>query len=760
MSIENQAESGALPNEKLRQSLLEYQAILENASVGILFTRERKVFHCNRRFSEMFGWQHGELAEQPTLLFYPSEESFREMGQLATPILTSGQLLDVEWMMRRKDGSLFWCRIRGKAVDPSDSSRGTIWITEDITERKNAQQSLNRILLEQQAILDNATVGIAFVQNRIIKRCNRRLEEILGYGRGELANQPGKVLFPSEKDYLEFGKIYVETPPGEIYENEHLFKKKDGTLFWCKVVGRAFDATDPQRGWIWIYEDVTERRRDREALARARDELELRVRERTAQLEAANARLEAEAKERKQAEGRVHQLANHDALTGLPNRRLLADRLAQALALAHRNQKKVAVMFIDLDRFKTINDSLGHRTGDRLLQHVARRLTGVLREGDTVSRLGGDEFVVILPEVASAGDAAVVADKIMEILAPPFSIGGHELHITPSMGISLYPNDGKTVETLIRNADAAMYHAKEMGRANYQFFVPQMNVRAAERLQTENDLYRALDRDELALYFQPKIDLASGLICGTEALLRWRHPERGLVAPDNFIPLAEETGLIVPIGEWALKEACRKAKGWQALGLPPLPVAVNLSARQFRQKNLVDKVSQVLTETGLEPGLLELEITETTLMQHTGDNLAVLDKLYALGVKFSIDDFGTGYSSLSYLKRFPVDELKIDRSFVGDIPHDSDDAAIVSAIIALARSLNLQVVAEGVETEDQLAYLARAGCHQAQGYYFSRPLPEDQMLALLEVEFSKPGEKRRKKRPARTARNLPRVESR
>jgi len=433
----------------------------------------------------------------------------------------------------------------------------------------------------------------------------------------------------------------------------------------------------------------------------------------------------------KLAEERIRHMAHHDALTDLPNRLLLYDRIGQLVARARRDRRMVAVLFIDLDRFKNVNDSLGHQIGDRLLQSVAERLTACTRESDTVARIGGDEFVVVVPDLNEQQDAGNVAQKVLEALSRPFRIFGHEVHITPSVGICAYPRDGEDVETLMRNADTAMYHAKGMGRNNYQFFTVEMNAAAQHRLALENDLRRALERSELTLHYQPQLDLQTGDIIGFEALARWRHPERGMVPPSQFIPVAEETGLIDRLGDWVLEQACAQAVEWQAAGFPHLQVAVNLSAHQFRREEAAESVARVLAQTGLPPARLELEITESVLIQHAEQVLAKFKVLNDMDVQLSLDDFGTGYSSLSYLKRFPIDKLKIDQSFVRDISTDPDDAAIVTAIIAMAHSLGLEVIAEGVETKEQLAFLKLLGCDKAQGYYFSKPLPAEEFLALL-----------------------------
>lgn len=437
--------------------------------------------------------------------------------------------------------------------------------------------------------------------------------------------------------------------------------------------------------------------------------------------------------DKKRAEERVRYLAEHDTLTDLPNRLLLGQRLAQRVAASVGAQVNMALLFFDLDHFKNINDSLGHEVGDALLRQVADRLRSALYEEDTVSRQGGDEFAILLVNCGGAAMVARIAQRLLEVASQPYHVDGHELSLTASVGISLYPGDGADIGALLKNADAAMYHAKAAGRNTYQFYTAEMNARVFERLSLENSLRKALNRQELELYFQPQVSLdepgQGPRVVGLEALLRWRHGELGMVAPSRFIPIAEETGLILPIGHWVLKEACRRAREMSvsrvARGLTPLTVAVNLSAVQFRQANLSEMVAAVLAESGLAPQLLELEVTESVLMHDTEHAIATLRDLRTLGVKVAIDDFGTGYSSLNYLRRLPIDRIKIDQSFVREMTLDHDSAAITEAIIAIASKLHLQVIAEGVETEAQLEFLRRAGCLDMQGFYFSRPLPVD-----------------------------------
>ena len=429
-------------------------------------------------------------------------------------------------------------------------------------------------------------------------------------------------------------------------------------------------------------------------------------------------------------------LAHHDVLTGLPNRLLLQDRLGQAMELAHRHGRLLAVMFMDLDRFKHINDSLGHAVGDQLLQSVAQRLVDCVRHSDTISRQGGDEFVLLLPTIKHAEDAAYCAQKMLASLALPHCIDRHVLHISVSIGISIYPGDGQDADTLIKSADTAMYYAKENGRNTYKFFEPDMNARAVQRHSIEAGLRRALERQEFVLHYQPKINLHSGAIVGVEALIRWQHPEQGLVPPGQFVPIAEDCGLILSIDRWVLREACLQAEVWRQAGLPPITIAVNTSALEFRALDFLENIRATLEDTGLEPRYLELELTESLLMQDAESTNAMLQALSDLGVKLAIDDFGTGYSSLSYLRQFPIDTLKIDQSFVNRITSNADDATLVNAMISMGKCLKLQVIAEGVETPEQYAFLLAQQCDEGQGYYFGRPMAAEALATLLQTGLS------------------------
>jgi diguanylate cyclase (GGDEF)-like protein len=452
--------------------------------------------------------------------------------------------------------------------------------------------------------------------------------------------------------------------------------------------------------------------------------LDSRIRKHNRQLAQANEQLE-------EVNAQLQHVAMHDALSGLPNRLLLADRLSQAIAQAERHQNRFAVFVVDLDRFKAINDSLGHLAGDAMLKEVARRLAPVLRKADTLARLGGDEFVLVLNEISSVQDVETIAGKVLADIARPVKLSDLELHTSASIGISLFPTDGADADTLLQHADAAMYHAKKNGRNAYQLFMPAMNAFAKDRLELENGLRRALVQGEFVLHYQPKVDVRDGGIDSAEALIRWQHPTRGLTGPSDFIPLAEECGLILPIGEWVLREACRQACAWQTAGLRPMRIAVNLSAQQFRQKNLVEVVRSALHAARLEPRYLELELTESAVMHDAEQSIEILRQLSALGVRISVDDFGTGYSSLSYLRRLPLDKLKIDRAFIRDVVTSRDDAAIVRAIVSLAHNLRLKVIAEGVETPDQLAFLRELGCDQYQGFHYSVPVPDNVFVEML-----------------------------
>ncbi|MCF8177914.1 MAG: EAL domain-containing protein [Sulfuritalea sp.] len=710
----------------LEQSSRELSAILDAASVGIAMVRNRVIVRCNRRFEEVYELPAGSLVGNTTRQLYNSEEEFLHIGDQIQADFIAGVVHRREQQYTCHSGRVVWLRISGSAFDFSNPGEGSVWLSEDVTAMREAEARARKAFDEQQMIFDNAAVGILYSRDRMVESCNARLAEIFGYQPGELAGRSTRVFYLNEDDYQRHSaEVLPALREGRTHVGEIRVRHRDGHSFWVRATGRQVLDRTESMDLTWIFEDVTERHQAEEALLRAHEELEQRVIERTAELENTNIQLQEEVFERMQAEQRIWQVAHHDGLTGLPNRTLLHDRLEQALAQAQRGRHRVAVMFLDLDRFKTINDTLGHFVGDELLKHVAERLRSVVRAVDTVSRLGGDEFVVILHEIASPDDALQVAEKILNSLSAVVSIESHQLRITPSIGISIFPDDGDEVFALMKNADTAMYHAKETGRNNFQFFARKMNEQAEHFFTLENRLRHAIEHEQLGLNFQPLIDWPRRTVCGMEALVRWNDPQHGMILPGEFIPIAEETGLIVPVGEWVLSQALQQNRLWQQAGRPLLPISVNLSPRQFRQSNLVETLRHILADSGQPARLLELEITESTLMHDIDETRAKLQEIAALGIRLAIDDFGTGYSSLSYLKRFPVHKLKIDQSFVRDLAVDPEDAAIVTAIVGLANSLGLEILAEGVETQDQLDLLLGLGCERFQGFLFSRPLPPD-----------------------------------
>jgi diguanylate cyclase (GGDEF)-like protein/PAS domain S-box-containing protein len=640
------------------------------------------------------GYKANEIIGQSFSRFYPQEDIDQGKPEEELQIAAASGRSEAECCRVRKDGSRFWANVVITAVRHwSGSLLGFSEISRDLSESKGSEA-------KYRGLLEAAPDAMVVVnQGGEIVLLNVQAEKQFGYRRDELLGQKVKSIIPegfAERLVADALRSPADALAQQIGTGIELSgRRKDGSEFPIEIMLSPVQTID---GML-----VTAAIRDVSV-----------VRAMSLQMVYA---------------------AQHDSLTDLPNRMLLNDRLSQAIALASRYKRNVAVLFLDVDGFKHINDSLGHSIGDQLLQSIAKRLAGCIRGSDTVSRQGGDEFVVLLSEVEQADDVATTARRMLQAVAETQSVGQHELHVTASIGVSVFPDDGLDPETLVKNADTAMYQAKEHGRQSYQFFKPDMNVRAVERQSIEESLRRALERREFSLHYQPKVNLRTGVITGAEALLRWTHPTQGPISPARFIPIAEDSGLILPIGNWVLREACQQARAWLDAGLPMGTIAANVSAMEFRKEGFLEGVFEILTETGLEPSALELEITEGVLMKRVGSTESILRTLRARGVQLAVDDFGTGYSSLSYLRKFPVDALKIDQSFVRQISTVPDETAIVAAVIGIGRSLKLRVVAEGVETPEQLTFLRAHHCDEAQGYYFSRPVPPEQFARLLEIGF-------------------------
>jgi len=603
---------------------------------------------------------------------------------------------EVHW---RKDGTSFPVEYWSRPMYRNGQLVGAVVNFIDISERKRMEQALCESE-ERYRLISSVSTDLLFscVQTEdgfvAVDWATASVDQIFGYSLDEIMAKGCWRCFVHQDDLPEFDRNITHLAPGQRSECELRILAKDGSTHYIRAYTLAVEAED-RRARSRLYgacQDITERR---------------------------------------QAEARIEFLAHHDVLTGLPNRVLLRDRFEQALARAQRSRKHVAMLYLDLDNFKMVNDTLGHAAGDQLLLEAVKRLIHCTRDSDTISRQGGDEFILLLNEIPDMETVERVAADILRQLAEPVEINGHAMNASCSIGVAMYPQDGSDFDSLLQKADTAMYNAKDAGRNTYRFFDDRMNRQAHEHLMLQNRLHQALYRAELLLHYQPQLDADSGKVTGVEALLRWHNPELGDVPPARFIPVAEDCGLIVPIGAWVIEQACRQAQAWRQAGLPDLTMSVNLSALQFRRAGLIETVAGALARSGLPPYLLELELTETIMLQDVENTLDTVRQLKALGVRLSIDDFGTGYSSLSYLKRFAVDRLKIDQSFVRDINTDPDDAAIVTAIIQLARSLRLGIIAEGVETPEQLAFLREAGCSEVQGYLFSRPLAPAALDAFL-----------------------------
>ena len=650
-----------------------------NVEAELLFLRPRE---------ELIGLNHRSLF--PVALV----EQYRDI--FARHVRAGGGGPD-EMMIETADGDSIFIEVSSNVIETASGHRLIQGAFRDIRQRKRVEAELKL----SSRVFESSQEAIMITDAaRNIVSVNPAFSEMTGYAAEEVIGKNPRLLGAGRQSAEFFAGMWHDINSENRWQGEIWNRRKNGDVYpvWLTIsVYRG--ASGEILNYVGIESDISERHAAQES---------------------------------------IRQLAYYDPLTRLPNRTLLQDRVEQALAVAEREGKQVALFFIDLDHFKKINDSLGHFAGDQLLIQVAQRLLDCIRRMDTVARLGGDEFVVLLSEVTLEG-AADVARKVIAAIARPYAVEGHELSVTPSLGISLFPQDGRDFEALLKHADTAMYRAKESGRNAYQFFTSEMNVAALERLVLENSLRQGLERSEFVLYYQPQVDVASGSVIGAEALIRWNHPEIGMVSPAKFIPVAEMSGLIVPLGQWVLREACRQNREWQDAGLPKVCMAVNISSVQFRGGKLEEDVREVLAETGLAPDWLELELTEGTVMSDANATVDTLHRLSAMGIRLAIDDFGTGYSSLSYLKRFPIDRLKIDQSFVRDIVTDPDDWAIASAVISMGHSLRLKVIAEGVEHVEQLEMLRHQGCDEVQGYYFSVPLPAAEFRELLRQQKLKIG---------------------
>ncbi|GAB4356416.1 MAG: hypothetical protein Kow006_23530 [Gammaproteobacteria bacterium] len=656
-----------------------FNSFFHSSLVGLYRTRisDGKMLTCNPHLAEMFGYASAEemMAEYQAPAHYVNLE---DRKRLIAELKATGEVKNFVAPLYRKDGQVRWFEYSGTIYPEQGYLQGVVT---DVTERHEAQAELRLAA----SVFDGTTEGILITDaDANILRVNRAFTEITGYREEEVVGKNPRLLRSDRHDRRFYQNLWHTLLESGRWSGEIWNRRRDGTpyLVWQNISALRDDEGQVTQ-FIGIFSDITER---------------------------------------KESEERIARLAHYDALTNLPNRWLFQDRCQHALLRAAREGYQLALLFLDLDGFKDINDGLGHPVGDKVLQAIAERLLDALREEDTIARLGGDEFVVVIEDVGNARDVAVIADKLLKAVRDPIEIAEHCFHLSASIGISLFPADGVDTTTLVRNADAAMYRAKEQGRNNYQFYTSELTTSAFERVLLENQLRHALENNELSLVYQPQFDLQSGNAVGIEALLRWHHPKFGNISPDRFIPTAERSGLILPIGEWVLENACRQARAWTDAGLPIERLAINVSGAQIQRSEFVEIVKRALSRTGFDASRLELEVTESFIMTQADQGIRTLEALRTLGVTLAIDDFGTGYSSLAYLKQLPIDRLKIDKSFVRDVPGDANDLAITRAVIALAKSLQLQVIAEGVETEQQQAFLVAEGCDEAQGYLFSRPV--------------------------------------
>ncbi len=679
-------------SKKAELELRKLSRALEQSPASVVVTNTKGVIeYVNPKFEAISGYTAEEVIGQNPRILKSGDKKPEEYKELWDTISAGKEWRGV-FHNKRKDGSIYWeaASISGLRGDDGEITH-YIAVKEDITARKRAEDQLRM----NATVFDTASEGIVVTDiNNRVKTVNPAFTRITGYEPEDIIGQDPKMLSSGRHDPDFYRQMWAQIESRGYWSGEIWNRRKDGNVYpeWISIVVIRDEKSGEVKEHVAVFSDISQRKQDEEQIRRQ---------------------------------------ANFDALTGLPNRSLFFDRLNQAVIAARREESLLALLFVDLDRFKAVNDTFGHVMGDELLQEVAERLSACVRDSDTVARLGGDEFVVLVHDLGEVNDAALVADKIIEQMSTPFNVGDREVALGASIGITVYPEDTGDAEVMMRNADMAMYRAKEGGRNRYQFFTVGMQEQVRERLELEQDLRLALERDELLLYYQPIVDSQIGTMRSVEALVRWNHPKHGFVPPDTFIPLAEEAGLIIQIGSWVMREACRQLVRWREQGIE-MNVSVNVSSRQRGKEFTPWTVSGILKEYGVRPEWLTLEITEGLLMDDSPEVISWLNGFREMGISLSIDDFGTGYSSLSYLKRFPVNVIKIDRAFVQGLPDDSGDVSLVDAIIAMGKSLGLKVVAEGVETKEQYHFLRKRNCEYLQGFYFGKPMPAQELMVWLE----------------------------